>query len=224
MAKVRIKKKVVKEFLDRVMDKAVKAVAEKYDSQIADAFYIDMESLPQDIKNSLDQYIETVNKMYEKAHELDKLINPLGKDAIVSSSALEKPFFYTPRYGYLYGDALDEIAGVSLRCLPRDTVTYNLLFKRGYRKAGGEWEKLETAKSKAIEEVRVNYGKLHTIVAESKNGNVAMEKLEALGFDCTWILDNNNAGGESQAQKEGELATKLEGINKEALFPCGDNK
>ena len=224
MAKVRIKKKVVKEFLDRVMDKAVKAVVEKYDSQVPDAFYIDMESLPQDIKNALDQYIETVNKMYEGAHALNKLINPLDMNAVVSPGASEKPFFYTPRYGYLYGDALDEIAGVSLRCLPQEAVTYNLLFKRGYRKAGGEWEKLEIAKSKAIEEVIVNYGKLHTIVAEYKNGNVAMEKLEELGFDCTWILDNNNAGEESQAKKDKVLATKLEEINKNVLFPCGDNK
>lgn len=215
MAKMRIKKKVVKEFLDRAIDKAVKAVAEKYDSQIADAFYIDMASLPHDIKNALDQYIETVNKMYEKyekANALDELSNPLGRDTVVGPSALENPFFYTPRYEYLYGDVLDEIAGVSLRCLrclPRDIVTYNLLFKRGYRKAGGELEKLETAKGKAIEEVRVNYGKLHTIVAESKNGNAAMEKLEALGFDCTWILNNNNAGGRVSGSKGGGIGYKV---------------
>ena len=51
-----------------------------------------------------------------------------------------------------------------------------------------------------------------------------MEKLEELGFDCTWILDNNNAGEESQAKKDKVLATKLEEINKNVLFPCGDNK
>ena len=226
MAKVRIKKKVVKEFLDRVCEKAVTAVVEKYDAMAEDAFTRDAESLPPNVRSALLVFIDSINAMYAAAHKLQGLTADIGCVAErggVPSIDADKPFYYVRRYGYTYGDFIDELSGIRLN-LPRAIVTLDLLRERGYTLFGGELERLYVERLASINEVRLNYGRLHKLVTDAKNGNVAMEKLEELGFDCTWIRNNNCVEDEEKVKKEEELEKGFDSINKEALFPCGDNK
>lgn len=223
MAKARAKKKVVHSFLDKVKSKAVAAVQDKYASNMEAAFKEDLYSLPKETQDALFTFISSVNAMYAAATKLEGITQRnIPKEA--PSNSPERYFYFCKQYSWIHGDFINDLAGAHL-CLPRGTcASMKLLYDREYILTGGKQHALLKEEHTAIEEVELNYKRLHNLVVSSKSGNAAVAKLEELGFDCSWIWENNMSAEEEQEEKRKELENKINCINKEALFPCGDNK
>jgi len=150
--------------------------------------------------NAMDEYLEENKVLKEALHGIDFYVKEID-------NALE---------------VVVEICGKDLSCygLTNNVKQNNIKHGAAYalfenhQPKGSKMAKVKELWASEYKATNDSYYAIISAVRNAKSGKQALEMVNELGFDTSWILE----------QAGMSVAVSLSSLKKENLFPCGDNK